>query len=93
MCVRAEVEIAEGLLKLLESCGGVYRPGNPIVSCKIYPDKLYSFVEFRSVEETSNCMALDGARFRGLLLKVSNSMHACSCLCVSVILKIDETRI
>lgn len=65
-----EVEIAEGLFKLLESCGGVYRPGNPIVSCKIYPDKLYSFVEFRSVEETSNCMALDGARFRGLLLKI-----------------------
>lgn len=72
MCVHAEVEIAEGLFKLLESCGGVYRPGNPVVSCKIYPEKLYSFVEFRSIEETSNCMALDGARFRGNFLKVSN---------------------
>jgi len=70
MYVRAEVEIAEGLFKLLESCGGVYRPGNPIVSCKIYSDKQYAFVELRSIEETSNCMALDGARFRGNFLKV-----------------------
>eukprot|EP00890_Picochlorum_soloecismus_P002382 jgi/Picsp_1/3144/NSC_05984-R1_splicing factor u2af large subunit len=65
-----EVEIAEGLFKLLESCGGVYRSGNPVVSCRIYPDKLYSFVELRSIDETSNCMALDGARFRGNFLKI-----------------------
>lgn len=33
-------------------------------------DKSYAFVEFRSVEEASNCMALDGVRFRDTFLKV-----------------------
>ncbi len=34
-------------------------------------DKSYAFVEFRSVEEASNCMALDGVRFKDSYLKVS----------------------
>ena len=33
-------------------------------------DKAYAFVEFRSVEEASNAMALDGVRFRDAFLKV-----------------------
>jgi splicing factor U2AF subunit len=33
-------------------------------------DKSYAFVEFRSVEEASNCMALDGVRFKDTFLKI-----------------------
>lgn len=33
-------------------------------------DKGYAFVEFRSVEEASNAMALDGVKFRDAYLKV-----------------------
>ena len=34
-------------------------------------DKSYAFVEFRTVEEASNAMALDGVNFRDCYLKVS----------------------
>jgi len=33
-------------------------------------DKAYAFLEFRSIEEASNCMALDGVKFQGNYLKV-----------------------
>jgi hypothetical protein len=33
-------------------------------------EKGYAFVEFRSVEEASNAMALDGVKFRDAYLKV-----------------------
>lgn len=33
-------------------------------------DKSYAFVEFRTVEEASNCMAFDGVRYKDTFLKV-----------------------
>ncbi len=50
--------------------GGAAAPGGPVASVKLYPDKAYAFLEFRSVEEASNAMALDGVRFRDAFLKV-----------------------
>jgi hypothetical protein len=35
-------------------------------------DKNYAFLEFRSVEEASNCMAFDGVVFNNTYLKVSS---------------------
>ena len=34
-------------------------------------DKNYAFLEFRSVEEASNCMAFDGVVFNNTYLRVS----------------------
>ncbi len=34
-------------------------------------DKNYAFLEFRSVEEASNCMAFDGMVFNNTYLRVS----------------------
>lgn len=36
----------------------------------IAQDKNYAFVEFRSVEEASNCMAFDGLAFKDGYLRV-----------------------
>jgi len=41
-------------------------------------DKNYAFLEFRSVEEASNCMAFDGMVFNNIYLRVSlwDLLHA-----------------
>ena len=44
----------------LTSVGGLSAPGDPVVNVFINQEKKFAFVEFRSVEETSNAMALDG---------------------------------
>ena len=43
-------------------------------------DKGYAFVEFRSVEEASNAMALDGVKFRDAYLKVGGRAGGCFAL-------------
>ena len=43
----------------LTSIGGLTAPGDPVVNVFINQEKKFAFVEFRSVEETSNAMALD----------------------------------
>ena len=44
--------------------------GQPVVSCYIHHDKRFAFVEFRTVEEASNAIALDGAGYRNEILRV-----------------------
>lgn len=48
--------------------GASGHPAHPHVTS--VQDKGYAFVEFRSVEEASNAMALDGVKFRDAYLKV-----------------------
>ena len=55
---------------LMVRTGGATAPGFPIVGCKLYPDKNYAFMEFRTVEEASNCMALDGVAYGDSHLRV-----------------------
>eukprot|EP01026_Neomeris_dumetosa_P059693 TRINITY_DN557_c0_g1_i3.p1 TRINITY_DN557_c0_g1~~TRINITY_DN557_c0_g1_i3.p1 ORF type:complete len:382 (-),score=66.54 TRINITY_DN557_c0_g1_i3:1295-2440(-) len=50
--------------------GGCTNPGNPILSCKVTPEKGYAFVELRSVEETTNVLAFDGVSFQDTHLKI-----------------------
>ena len=45
--------------------------GQPVVSCYIHHDKRFAFVEFRTVEEASNSIALDGVGYRNEILRVS----------------------
>jgi hypothetical protein len=59
-----QAELRAHVNNLLVRAGGNAAPGHPISSCKLYPEKNYAFVEFRTVEEASNCMAFDGCHFR-----------------------------
>eukprot|EP00731_Ephydatia_muelleri_P029353 Em0020g997a len=45
-------------------------PGNPVLAVQINMDKNFAFIEFRSVEETTNAMALDGINLQGQALKI-----------------------
>uniref|UniRef100_T1JHC7 U2 snRNP auxiliary factor large subunit n=1 Tax=Strigamia maritima TaxID=126957 RepID=T1JHC7_STRMM len=44
--------------------------GNPILACQINLDKNFAFLEFRSIDETSQAMAFDGINFKGQSLKI-----------------------
>lgn len=63
-------ELRQFLNELMVQAGGVVAAGFPITNCKVYADKNYSFVEFRSVEEASNCMAFDGVAFKDSFLRI-----------------------
>ncbi|XP_035285157.1 U2 small nuclear RNA auxiliary factor 2a isoform X2 [Anguilla anguilla] len=45
-------------------------PGNPILAVQINQDKNFAFLEFRSVDETTQAMAFDGIIFQGQSLKI-----------------------
>lgn len=64
------MELRQFVNELMVKTGGCAAAGWPIASCKIYPDKSYAFLEFRSVEEATNCMAFDGAGFKDSYLRV-----------------------
>jgi splicing factor U2AF subunit len=63
-------EIRDFFTGSLTAIGGVTMPGEPVLSIYINRDKKFAFVEFRSVEECSNCMALEGILWRGSQLRV-----------------------
>lgn len=44
--------------------------GNPIIALQINLDKNFAFLEFRSVDETTQALALDGIDFMGQSLKI-----------------------
>ncbi|XP_006893799.1 PREDICTED: splicing factor U2AF 65 kDa subunit-like [Elephantulus edwardii] len=45
-------------------------PGNPVLAVQISQDKNFAFLEFRSVDETTQAMAFDGIIFQGQSLKI-----------------------
>merc|ERR1719188_2884111 len=44
--------------------------GNPILACQVNLDKNFAFLEFRSIDETTQAMAFDGINFKGQSLKL-----------------------
>lgn len=48
----------------------VTQPGNPVLACQINLEKNFAFLEFRTVEETTSAMALDGIMCKGQALKI-----------------------
>lgn len=54
----------------MNACNFVTQPGNPVLACQINLDKNFAFLEFRSVEETTSAMALDGILCKGQALKI-----------------------
>ena len=73
-----QVDLRQYINELMVSTGGCASSGFPIASCKIYPDKSYAFLEFRSVEEASNCMAFDGVAYKDSYLRVRLMTWQCS---------------
>lgn len=54
----------------MAACNFVTQPGDPVLACQINPEKNFAFLEFRSVEETTSAMALDGIQCKGQALKI-----------------------
>lgn len=44
--------------------------GDPVIAVQINLDKNFAFLEFRSVDETTQAMAFDGINFQGQSLKI-----------------------
>ncbi|KAK6179221.1 hypothetical protein SNE40_011630 [Patella caerulea] len=44
--------------------------GNPVIAVQINLDKNFAFLEYRSVDETTQAMAFDGINFQGQSLKI-----------------------
>lgn len=63
-------DMIEFFKKSMETCNFVTQPGNPVLACQINLDKNFAFLEFRSVEETTSAMALDGILCKGQALKI-----------------------
>lgn len=58
-----ESQLKEFLYETLKKAGGCLDPGNPIIGSSKNIEKKFMFFEFRSVEETSAAIQLDGIRF------------------------------
>eukprot|EP00911_Craspedida_sp_UC1_P000062 UC1_evm1s51 len=54
----------------LAAVGFTTSPGEPVLKATTNLEKFYAFIELRSVEETTNCMALDGIVYCGNPLRI-----------------------
>lgn len=58
------------LIDTLTRSGGVMEPGSPLLKTFINAEKRFFFLEFRSVEEASAMIQLDGIRYSGHNLRI-----------------------
>jgi splicing factor U2AF subunit len=65
-----EQELMDFVNNTMISSGTVTQKGNPVQSVVINREKAYAFVEFRSDEESSIGMGLDGITIQGQILRV-----------------------
>nr|XP_029123840.1 splicing factor U2af large subunit B isoform X2 [Elaeis guineensis] len=66
-----EQSVAAFFNQVMAAIGGnTAGPGDAVVNVYINHEKMFAFVEMRSVEEASNAMALDGIIFEGAPVKV-----------------------
>ncbi|KAK4022388.1 hypothetical protein OUZ56_007857 [Daphnia magna] len=66
----AEEEMMDFFNQQMHLSGLSQAPGHPILACQINLDKNFAFLEFRSIDETSQAMAFDGINFKGQTLKI-----------------------
>ena len=66
----AESALKEFLYETLKKAGGVLDPGNPIIGSSKNTEKKFVFFEFRSIEETSAAIQLDGIRYQDVNLRI-----------------------
>ena len=65
-----EAQLKDFLYETLKKSGGILDPGNPIIGSSKNIEKKFMFFEFRSVEETSAAIQLDGIRFLDVNLRI-----------------------
>lgn len=66
-----EKQISSFFSHALAAVGGnTAGPGESVVNVYINREKNFAFLEFRTVEECSNAMALDGIMFEGVSVRV-----------------------
>ncbi|XP_046913079.2 U2 small nuclear riboprotein auxiliary factor 50 [Dermatophagoides farinae] len=66
----SEEEMIDYFNQQMHICGFAQGPGNPVLACQINLDKNFAFLEFRSIDETTQAMAFDGITFKGQSLKI-----------------------
>lgn len=66
----SEVALTQFFNNAMAIAGATTQSGPPIISCYMNHEKKFAFLEFRSVEETSNALAFDGLPCQGETLKV-----------------------
>ncbi|GFY75407.1 splicing factor U2AF 50 kDa subunit [Trichonephila inaurata madagascariensis] len=66
----SEDEMMDFFNAQMHVCGFSQAQGNPILACQINLDKNFAFLEFRSIDETTQAMAFDGINFKGQSLKI-----------------------
>ncbi|XP_029364119.1 splicing factor U2AF 65 kDa subunit-like isoform X2 [Echeneis naucrates] len=65
-----EESMAEFFNAQMRLAGLSQAPSNPVLAVQINQDKNFAFLEFRSVDETTQAMAFDGIIFQGQSLKI-----------------------
>lgn len=65
-----EDEMMEYFNQQMHLSGLAQAAGNPVLACQINLDKNFAFLEFRSIDETTQAMAFDGINFKGQSLKI-----------------------
>nr|XP_057904497.1 splicing factor U2AF 65 kDa subunit-like isoform X2 [Doryrhamphus excisus]XP_057904499.1 splicing factor U2AF 65 kDa subunit-like isoform X2 [Doryrhamphus excisus] len=65
-----EESMAEFFNTQMRLAGLAQAPSNPVLAVQINQDKNFAFLEFRSVDETTQAMAFDGIIFQGQSLKI-----------------------
>lgn len=68
--VHVQDEMMEFFNQQMHLSGLAQAAGNPVLACQINLDKNFAFLEFRSIDETTQAMAFDGINFKGQSLKI-----------------------
>jgi splicing factor U2AF subunit len=66
----SEIELMEFFNAAMANANVLTSPGSPVLSATINREKAYAFIEFRSAEEASAGMSLDGITLQGHALRV-----------------------
>ena len=66
-----EDQVGAFISNALAAVGGTTAgPGASVINVYVNRDKNFAFLELRTVEETSNAMALDGVMFEGVAIRI-----------------------
>jgi len=61
---------------MIAAQGSDRRPGDSVVGVYLNPERRYAFIQFRSPDEATQALDLDGISFRGQRLRLGSATHA-----------------
>eukprot|EP00347_Sterkiella_histriomuscorum_P022214 403331270 len=67
---QSDVQVVQFLTQTLRKAGGILEEGDPVIKSQNNPEKRYTFLELRSVEEASTMIQLDGIKFMDSTLRI-----------------------